>query len=76
MTRSPAIGFANIALDLIRDGVSGRMTAIQGGRYAQVPIPDAALGPRKVDIATLYNTERYRPSYASKLGAPLLFSGS
>jgi 6-phosphofructokinase len=71
-----AIGFANIALDLIRDGVSGRMTAIQGGRYAHVPIPDAALGPRKVDVATLYNTDRYRPSYKSKLGAPLLFSGS
>jgi 6-phosphofructokinase 1 len=70
------ISFANIALELIRDGVSGRMTAIQGGRYAQVPIPDAALGPRKVDIASLYNTERYRPSYKSKLGAPLLFSGS
>ena len=71
-----AIGFANIALELIRDGVSGRMTAIQGGRYAQVPIPDAALGPRKVDIASLYNIERYRPSYKSKIGAPLLFSGS
>ena len=71
-----AIGFANIALELIRDGVSGRMTAIQGGRCAQVPIPDAALGPRKVDIASLYNIERYRPSYKSKIGAPLLFSGS
>jgi 6-phosphofructokinase 1 len=70
------IGFANIALDLIRDGVSGRMTAIQGGRYAHVPIPEAALGPRKIDVATLYNTERYRPSYKSKLGDPLLFSGS
>jgi ATP-dependent phosphofructokinase / diphosphate-dependent phosphofructokinase len=70
------IGFANIALDLIRDGVSGRMTAIQGGRYAEVPIPDAALGPRHVDIASMYNTERYRPSYSSKLGQPLLFSGS
>jgi ATP-dependent phosphofructokinase / diphosphate-dependent phosphofructokinase len=70
------IGFANIALELIRGGVSGRMTAIQGGRYAEVPIPDAALGPRKVDIASMYNTERYRPSYSSKLGQPLLFSGS
>ena len=58
------IGFANIALDLIRDGVSGRMTAIEGGRYAHVPIPEAALGPRKVDIASMYNIERYRPSYS------------
>ena len=27
-----------------------------------------------VDLKTMYNTERYRPSYASKLGAPLLFN--
>jgi hypothetical protein len=32
------------------------------------------MGARKVDIPTLYNTERYRPNYTSKLGAPLLFN--
>ena len=32
------------------------------------PIPDPELGPRKVDIATMYNTERYRPNYANKTG--------
>ena len=26
-----------------------------------VPIPDPKLGPRKVDVASMYNTERYRP---------------
>jgi hypothetical protein len=29
-----------------------------------------------VNVAMLYNTERYRPNYKSKLGMPLLFSGS
>jgi len=71
-----ATSFANIAVDLIRRGVSGRMIGIQSGCYAHVPLPDSALGPRKVDVKTLYNTERYRPNYSSKLGAPLLFSGS
>jgi ATP-dependent phosphofructokinase / diphosphate-dependent phosphofructokinase len=65
--------FANIALDLIRDGVSGRMIGIQGGKYAHIPLPDMSRGARRVDVARLYDTERYRPSYASKLGAPLLF---
>jgi 6-phosphofructokinase 1 len=68
-----AISFANIAVSLIRDGVSGRMIGIQGGHYAHTPLPDASVGARKVDIATLYNTERYRPNYLSKLGEPLLF---
>jgi ATP-dependent phosphofructokinase / diphosphate-dependent phosphofructokinase len=71
-----AITFANIAVDLIRNGVTGRMIGIQSGHYAHMPLPDVSLGARRVDVATLYNVERYRPNYASKLGAPLLFSGS
>ncbi len=71
-----SISFANIAVDLIGNGISGRMIGIQDGRYAHVPLPDSSLGARKVNVKTLYNTERYRPNYASKLGAPLLFSGS
>src|ERR1700723_573042 len=70
-----AITFANIAVELIRDGVSGRMVGIQSGHYGHVPLPDSSVGARKVDIATLYNTDRYRPNYGSKLGAPPLFRG-
>ncbi len=71
-----ATTFANIALDLIRAGTTGRMVGIQDGRYAHTALPDTSLGPRKVNVAKLYNTDRYRPNYTSKLGAPLLFSGS
>jgi 6-phosphofructokinase 1 len=67
-----AITFANIAVDLIADGVSGRMVAIRDGNYAHTEIPDPALGPRTVDLAGLYDTGRYRPNYAAKLDAPLL----
>ncbi|MGB6335600.1 MAG: 6-phosphofructokinase [Thermoanaerobaculia bacterium] len=69
-----AITFANIAVDLVGDGMSGRMVAIRDGRYAQVELPDPALGPRQVDVQELYNAERYRPIYSTKLGAPLLLS--
>jgi len=71
-----AITFANIALDLIRDRITGRMVAVQNGCYTHTPLPAASLGPRKVDVATLYNVERYRPNYSRKLGAPLLFGGA
>src|ERR1039458_8008944 len=66
--------FGNIALDLIQDGVTGRMVAVQNGCYAHTALPASSLGPRKVDVPMLYNTNRYRPNYTSKLGAPLLFS--
>ena len=71
-----ANSFANIAVDLIRKGISGRMIGIQNGCYAHVPLPSSSLGARKVNVSVLYNTERYRPNYTSKLGMPLLFSGS
>jgi len=69
-----AITFANIAVEMLRDGITGRMVGVQHGCYAHAPLPASSLGARKVDVAQLYNTERYRPNYASKLGAPLLFN--
>ena len=69
-----ATTFANLALDLLADGVTGRLVAVQGGRYTHTALPDPAQGPRQVDVARLYNTERYRPHYAGKVGAPLLLS--
>jgi len=69
-----ATTFANLALDLISDGVTGRMVSIQDGRYAHTALPDPKLGPRKVELASMYNSERYRPQYAGKLGLPMLLS--
>jgi 6-phosphofructokinase len=63
--------FGTIALDAVLDGKSGLMTAIQNGCYALVQIPDPKLGPRKVDLETMYNTDRYRPNYTNKLGFPV-----
>jgi hypothetical protein len=50
------------------------MAAITEGRYAMMPIPDPKLGPRKVDIASLYDTECYRPNYEHKLGLPIFLT--
>ena len=69
--RMVAITFAGMAMDAVQDGKSGLMTAISGGCYALVPIPDPKLGARRVDVETMYNTERYRPTYNRKLGLPI-----
>ncbi len=66
--------FAGMAMDALQEGKSGLMTAIYEGRYAMVPIPDPKLGPRKVDIESMYNTERYRPRYDRKLGLPIFLT--
>ena len=66
--------FAGMAMDALEEGKSGLMTAINEGRYAMEPIPDPKLGPRKVDIASMYNTDRYRPTYVKKLGLPIFLT--
>ena len=70
-----ATTFANIAMDLVESGVTGRMMAIQDGKYAHTVLPDPALGPRRVDVAAMYNAIRFRPRYDGKLGDPMLLIG-
>ena len=69
-----ATTFGNMAFDAILEGKSGLMTAITDGRYRMVDIPDPKLGPRKVDVATMYNVERYRPNYTGKAGMPIFLT--
>jgi len=66
--------FGNMAFDAILEGKSGLMTAVVDGKFAFAEIPDPKLGPRKVDVATMYNTERYRPNYANKCGFPIFLT--
>jgi 6-phosphofructokinase 1 len=70
-----ATTFANVAMDLVDGGVTGRMVAIQDGKYAHTALPDPALGPRKVDVPVMYNAARFRPRYDGKLGDPMLLVG-
>jgi 6-phosphofructokinase 1 len=63
-----------MALDAVLDGQSGVMSALVNGRYDLVPIPDPKLGPRKVDVSSMYNVARLRPNYADKRGLPVFLN--
>jgi ATP-dependent phosphofructokinase / diphosphate-dependent phosphofructokinase len=66
--------FGTMALEAVLANQSGLMAALVNGCYTMAEIPDAGLGPRKVDIATMYNTDRYRPNYANKTGLPIFLT--
>ena len=72
--RMVAITYAGMAMDAVEAGKAGLMTGISSGCFAMVPIPDPKLGPRRVEVATMYNTERYRPTYDRKLGLPIFLT--
>ncbi len=66
-----ACTYGNMAMDALSEGKSGMMTGIVNGCFDLVEIPDPKLGPRRVDLTTMYNTERYRPNYHNKRGLPI-----
>ena len=74
MDKLVALTFGNMAYDAILESKTGLMSALVEGRYDLVPIPDAKLGPRKLDVASTYNTERYRPIYGNKRGLPIFLN--
>ncbi len=69
-----ATTFGTMAYDAITSHKHGLMASISEGKFAMVPIPDPKDGPRHLDVEHMYNKERYRPSYTSKEGMPLLLS--
>ena len=72
--RLVAFTFAGMAMDALEETNSGLMTVISEGRYAMAPIPDPKLGPRKVDVASMYDTARYYPQYKHKNGLPIFLT--
>jgi ATP-dependent phosphofructokinase / diphosphate-dependent phosphofructokinase len=62
-------------MDLVLDGVTGRMVAIRDGKYAHTGLPEPGVGPRRVDVDEMYNQVRFRPRYEGKLGDPMLLIG-
>ena len=69
-----ATTFGTMAYDAITSHKHGLMAAINEGKFAMVGIPDPKLGPRRVDVANMFNTERYRPTYTSKEGLPVFLT--
>lgn len=70
------MAFGNLAMDLVLDGVSGRLVCVRQGRYHNVPI-DAVTGEKKVvDVEKYYNIDRLRPIFRRFESKPLFIMTS
>jgi 6-phosphofructokinase 1 len=70
------MAFGNLAMDLILDGVSGRLVNVRNGRYDNVPIDVVTSRKKVVDVGKFYNTDRLRPKYTRFEGAPVFIMTS
>lgn len=65
------MAYGNLALDLIMEGVHGRLVVLKHGRYDNVPLDVVTSSKKFVKIEEHYNTERLRPKYRSFEMKPL-----
>lgn len=66
-----AFNYANLAMDLIISGHSGRMVALRDGTYTHIPMSTVTSGVKRVDVDELYDKVQYRPKIRNVLGKPM-----
>src|SRR5262245_10970029 len=71
LDRMAAISYANLAVDQLIQGHSGRMVALQNGQYTTVPVDTCTQGLKRVDVDELYDSDEYRPKVRHVLGKPM-----
>ncbi|MBM3555927.1 MAG: ATP-dependent 6-phosphofructokinase [Alphaproteobacteria bacterium] len=74
LDRMVATAYAQLAIDELAAGRSGKMVAVREGVYTTVPIETCVAGKKQVDIAALYDPEAYRPRIRKVLGSPMFLS--
>jgi len=65
------MAYGNLALDLILNGIHGRLVVLKNGRYDNMPIDVVVSSKKLVDVEKHYNTERLRPQYKRFAMQPL-----
>lgn len=70
------MAYGNLALDLILQGIHGRLVVLKNGRYDNVPIEVVIRSKKVVDVERYYNTDRLRPQYTSFQLQPLFIMAS
>ena len=63
--------YAQLAVDLIVGGSSGRMVALRDGSYTHVAMSVVTSGVKRVDVDELYDIQNYRPKVRHVLGKPM-----
>jgi 6-phosphofructokinase 1 len=70
------MAYGNLALDLILQGIHGRLVVLKNGRYDNMPIDVVTSMKKTVNVDKYYNKERLRPNYASFEMRPLFIMTS
>ena len=65
------MAYGNLALDLILEGIHGRLVVLKNGRYDNVPVEVVTSYTKHLDVQRHYNVDWLRPHYRSFEMLPL-----
>jgi ATP-dependent phosphofructokinase / diphosphate-dependent phosphofructokinase len=71
LDRLVAKNFAGLAADVILAGKTGRLVAIQHGRYTTEPLEIVGEGKKQVDVERFFDSDQYRPKIVGVMGLPM-----
>ena len=74
LDRMVAMSYGNLAVQLIRRNETGKMVALHGGKYTTVPVDMVLAGKKRVDVASYYDIESYKPKIHDFMGVPIFLS--
>jgi len=74
LDRMVGMAFGNIALNLVKKNDSGKLAAIQDGKYTTVPLESVVSGKRYADVDSYYDKENYFPKVKTFLGHPIFLT--
>jgi len=74
LDRMVAMSYGNLAVQLINRNETGKMVALHGGKYTTVPINMVLAGQKRVDVASFYDIENYKPKIRDFMGIPMFLS--
>jgi 6-phosphofructokinase 1 len=63
--------YGTLAMDLIQEGVDGRLVCLRDGRYDNVPLDVVTSYKKVVDVENHYNKQRLRPNFEGFILHPM-----
>jgi len=74
LDRMVGMAYGSIAMELIEKNETGKLTAIQKGKYTTVPLDTVIEGKKHADVEAYYDKENYIPKVKTYLEHPIFLT--
>ncbi|MBN1232255.1 MAG: ATP-dependent 6-phosphofructokinase [Candidatus Coatesbacteria bacterium] len=71
LDRMVAKSFGTMAIEMALKGRTGKMVALQDGKYTAISLETIQMGEKRVDVREFYDIDNYRPFITTMFGKPM-----